>query len=73
MDTVLALDVGGTKLAAGVVDADGACWPAPPVPRRRGADGELVLEALLGIAAEVRAGEEVAVRRRLRRSDDAGR
>ena len=26
MDTVLALDVGGTKLAAGVVGADGRAW-----------------------------------------------
>ncbi len=60
MDTVLALDVGGTKLAAGVVGANGAVLARAACPTPRGADGELVLEALLGIAAEVRAGEEVA-------------
>ena len=59
MDTVLALDVGGTKVAAGVVDADGhllarAVRPTPPV-----ADGEAVFAALLDAAAEVRAGGEV--------------
>jgi glucokinase len=60
MDTVLALDVGGTKLAAASVDADGsvrarAVRPTPGVP-----DGEAVLAALLDAAAEVRSGDEVA-------------
>ena len=41
METVLALDVGGTKVAAGVVDADGrllarAARPTPAGRRRRG-------------------------------------
>lgn len=58
METVLALDVGGTKVAAGVVDADGrllarAARLTPQVP-----DGEAVLAALLDAAAEVRTGGE---------------
>jgi len=60
VETVLALDVGGTKMAAGVVGADGrllarATRPTPDAP-----DGEAVLAALLDAAAEVRTGEEVA-------------
>lgn len=60
METVLALDVGGTKVAAGVVAADGrllarAARPTPTEP-----DGEQVLAALLEAAEEVRAGAEVA-------------
>lgn len=60
MDTVLALDIGGTKLAAGVVDGSGAVLARAARPTPREADGELVLQALLGVAAEVRTGEEVA-------------
>jgi glucokinase len=60
MDTVLALDVGGTKLAAGVVDASGAVRARTACPTPRGSDGEPVFEALLGIAREVRTGEEIA-------------
>lgn len=60
MDTVLALDVGGTKLAAGVVDSSGSVLARAACPTPREPDGELVLQALLGVAAEVRTGEEVA-------------
>jgi glucokinase len=60
MDTVLALDIGGTKLAAGVVDGSGAVLARAECPTPREGDGELVLQALLGVAAEVRTGDEVA-------------
>jgi glucokinase len=60
MDTVLALDIGGTKVAAGIVDAEGvlrarAARPTPPK-----GDAGAVLSALLEAAAEVRTGVEVA-------------
>jgi glucokinase len=60
MQTVLAVDVGGTKVAAAVVGADGrllgrAVRPTPP-----GTDAEAVLEAVLAAVAEVRSGDEVA-------------
>jgi glucokinase len=60
MQTVLALDVGGTKVAAGMVDSEGqlqarAARPTPPA-----GDGEGVLAALLAAATEVRTGSEVA-------------
>ncbi len=61
MDTVLALDVGGTKLAAGVVDRDGRLLRRSSCPTPVGDDGEAVLGALLGVAAEVSAGDEHAV------------
>lgn len=60
MQTVLALDVGGTKLAAGVVDADGRLLARAARPTPREADGDAVLAALLDAAAEVRTGDEVA-------------
>ena len=69
MDTVLALDVGGTKMAAAVVDADGArARPRAPAPRRA-APGRRARcsAALLGVAARgAHAAAEVAVRRRVR-------
>src|SRR5687767_2673445 len=60
MATVLALDVGGTKVAAGVVDAAGhlvarSVRATPQVP-----DGDAVLAALLDAAADVTTGDEVA-------------
>jgi glucokinase len=60
METVLALDVGGTKMAAAVVDADGAVLARAACPTPRAPDGDLVLDALLGVAGEVRTGQEVA-------------
>ncbi len=60
MQTVLALDVGGTKVAAGAVDADGRLLARATRPTPPGDAGEAVLAALLAAAAEVRAGDEVA-------------
>ena len=45
--TVLAVDVGGTKIAAGVVDAEGRLLRSVSVPTPRQADPEAVLAALL--------------------------
>lgn len=59
--TVLALDVGGTKVAAGRVDAAGCLLARAARPTPPGADGEAVLRALLDAAAEVRVGDEEAV------------
>ncbi len=60
METVLGVDIGGTKVAAGVVGADGrllrrAIRPTP-------ADGEagVLLAAVLDAVAEVRSDDEVA-------------
>jgi glucokinase len=57
---VLALDVGGTKLAAGVVDGDGRLQARAARPTPRQPDGEAVLAALLEAADEVRTGHETA-------------
>jgi glucokinase len=46
-ETVLAVDVGGTKMAAAVVDADGRVLSSATTPTPRESDGEAVLEALL--------------------------
>jgi glucokinase len=45
--TVLAVDIGGTKLAAGVVDEDGRVLRAATQPTPRGPDPEEVFAALL--------------------------
>ena len=60
MDTVLALDIGGTKVAAGIVDAEGALRARAARPTPPGGDADAVLSALLDAAAEVRTGGEVA-------------
>lgn len=59
--TVLALDVGGTKVAAGRVDAAGRLLARATEPTPPDGDAEAVLAALLRAAAEVRGGDEVAV------------
>lgn len=59
MDTVLAIDIGGTKVAAAVVDAEGALLDQAVAPTPRGSADD-VLAAVLGVAAEVRTGAEVA-------------
>lgn len=51
--TVLAVDVGGTKIAAGVVDADGTLLRSAHAPTPREADPELVWEALRTAVREV--------------------
>jgi glucokinase len=56
---VLAVDVGGTKLAAGVVAPDGAVLRSASVPTP-GADGEAVWSALLTLVDDVLAGDAVA-------------
>jgi glucokinase len=60
MESVLALDVGGTKVAAGVVDRDGRLVRRAQRPTPAQADGDAVLTALLDAADEVRSGQEVA-------------
>ncbi|MGK2949437.1 MAG: ROK family protein, partial [Acidimicrobiales bacterium] len=60
MDVVLALDVGGTKVAAGRVDATGQLLARAQRPTPRTDDAAEVLAALLDAAAEVRRGDEVA-------------
>ena len=51
--TVLAVDVGGTKMAAGVVDEQGRVLRSAVAPTPRGPDPEEVLSALLGAVREV--------------------
>ncbi|MET0902444.1 MAG: ROK family protein [Acidimicrobiales bacterium] len=58
MDRVLAVDVGGTKMAAGIVTAGGDLLARSARPTPGGADGEAVLSALLDAIDEVRTGEE---------------
>lgn len=60
MDRVLAVDIGGTKMAAGVVTADGAIERRASRPTPKGDDAEAVLRALLDAVGEVRTGDEVA-------------
>lgn len=54
MRTVLAVDVGGTKVAAGIVDADGQLLARSMRPTPAGGDGEGVFAAVLDAVAEVR-------------------
>lgn len=51
-DTVLAVDVGGTKLAAGLVDREGRVRRASRVPTPAG-DEDIVWAALLGLVSDV--------------------
>jgi glucokinase len=60
MATILAVDVGGTKLAAGRVDEDGRLGARTTRPTPGGEDGEAVLATLLEAVDEVREGDEVA-------------
>ena len=50
---VLAIDVGGTKLAAGLVDADGAVRAVERTPTEAGADGETLWSGLVGLVDRV--------------------
>jgi glucokinase len=58
--TVLAIDVGGTKLAAGVVDGDGRVLRSATQPTPRGTDPEEVFVALLATVDAVEPGDVVA-------------
>ena len=60
MDTVLAIDIGGTKLAAGIVDGSGVLRSRATRPTPGSGDGDDVLAAVLEAVAEVRTGDEVA-------------
>lgn len=59
--TVLALDVGGTKVAAGRVDTEGRLLARAARATPSGGDGEAVFATLLQAAMEVRLGDETAV------------
>src|SRR4029450_13588541 len=59
MATVLALDVGGTKLAAAVVDDRGRILGRGRVPSPTGTDAELLYEGLLACAAAALRGADV--------------
>lgn len=60
---MLAVDIGGTKLAAGVVDDAGALLARAQVPTPQGARGSerALVGALAEVVAAVRTGREVAV------------
>jgi len=58
--TVLAIDVGGTKVAAGLVDDRGALLARAQRPTPRGEGAEAVFAAVLAVVAEVRRGDEQA-------------
>jgi glucokinase len=55
----LALDIGGTKLAAGVVDADGAVLHSERIPTPRSAGAEELWAALADLLTGVRAKAEI--------------
>lgn len=57
--TVLAVDIGGTKLAAGLVADDGTVLRAARTPTPAHADGETVWSALAALVDDVVAGEDV--------------
>lgn len=59
MDAVVAVDIGGTKVAAGIVTADGALLRQAARPTPVG-DGEAILGAVLEAVEEVRGGQELA-------------
>jgi glucokinase len=60
MDVVLAVDIGGTKMAAGRIDATGAVLDRRSVPTPPGADAESLFRALEALVASLRTGDEVA-------------
>jgi glucokinase len=60
VDRVLALDIGGTKMAAGIVTEGGELERRTARPTPLGADADALLATLLDAAAEVRTGDEVA-------------
>ena len=60
MATILAVDVGGTKMAAARVSDDGRVLARASRPTPDGTDAEAVLGALLEAVGEVREGDEAA-------------
>lgn len=61
IETVLAVDVGGTKIAAGVVSSDGRLLRSARRPTPRSPDGEEVFAALTSAVTEVEAEGCLAV------------
>jgi glucokinase len=61
MERVLAVDIGGTKLAAGRVDGNGALTDQRAVPTPAGATAEGLWDDLAGLVSAVRTGDEVVV------------
>ncbi|MGH9165198.1 MAG: ROK family protein, partial [Acidimicrobiales bacterium] len=57
---VLAVDIGGTKLAAGIVDGDGVLLRSVRRPTPGNGDAEALFAALTGMVADVRGDEDVA-------------
>ncbi len=60
METVLAVDVGGTKMAAAVVDAEGCVLSRATTPTPCEPDGEAVLAALLDAVRRASPGDALA-------------
>jgi glucokinase len=58
--SVLAVDVGGTKMAVGIVDREGVLRRRAQVPTDLSLDADALAGRLLALVDEVRAGEEVA-------------
>ncbi len=59
--TALAVDIGGTKLAAGVVDRDGSVVQSATIATPAGDDAEALFAALAALLVEVRTGDETVV------------
>ena len=59
-DVVLAVDIGGTKLACGRVDRSGRILRRAEVPTPQVGDAEAWFAALAGVVGDVGAGDEVA-------------
>ena len=57
---MLAVDIGGTKVAAGVVDDGGELLARASAPTPDGGDAERILQAVLEVVGEVRTGREQA-------------
>ena len=60
MDTALAVDIGGTKLAVGLVTADGEVVASSTAPSRAG-DGEALFSTLMALVETVGGNSRVAV------------
>lgn len=58
MTAVLAVDVGGTKMAAGVVAREGVILRQATAPTPPGGDAEALFATLAGVIAEARAGAD---------------
>jgi glucokinase len=61
IDTVLAVDVGGTKIAAGIVDRSGSLLRSAAVPTPREPDPEAVFAALTGALDQITPDGDLAI------------